>query len=448
VHIGGNKHTIRNTGTNQFLEAAAGGCANGTNITTGGAANAERLRWYVEVIDNEYMLIPAHCATHAMDRNANGVNIILGRKSTADANLRWGLIPQNGSAAPGGTAPVTGGGDTTSNERLTLNGTYLIQSKADGQNTISPSWDDFNVRKFAPAIVYPDHQWVFEHLGGGKHSIRNNGTNRYLEAAGGGCANGTNITTGAAVNAEQLRWYVEEVNNEYILIPAHCTTHAMDRNANGVNISLGTNSNTNANIKWDLIPQNGSAQPRRRYVKKDLRATPVLGEHTQLSWNITQLEDKKAIQYTFQHFHEEFEDFVDIKVVDATKTIGLEQYNFVHKNPKIGENYYHVKIDYEDGSVDYSNFKLVMFVPEAAAIDIRPNPVVDHLNLNLENYMDMEIHYFVSSISGKVMLHGNYEKNHNDLEKLNLSELPNGTYTIVLRPKGQRETVEKFIVSK
>ena len=446
-HIGGGKHTIRNNGTNRYLEATAGRCANGTNITTGGAANAENLRWYVEVVNGEYMLIPAHCTSHAMDRNANGVNIILGTNNAADANLKWDLIPQNGSPElNGGTVdpPPTGG----AGERIIVNGTYLMQSKADGQNTISPTWDGFNVRQFAPAIVYPDHQWIFEHIGDGKHTIRNNGTNRYLEAAAGRCANGTNITTGVAANAESLRWYVEIINNEYMLIPAHCTSHAMDRNANDVNIILGTNNAADANLKWDLIPQNGSVIPRENLIEKDLRATPILGRQTQLNWYVTQVESKKATQYTFQYYHEEYEDFEDIEVLAATDAIGLEAYDLVHQNPKLGNNYYQVKIDFEDGSVDYSNFKLVIFEPDAAEIAIAPNPARDELRIDLANYMDEPIHYFVSSMMGQVIVHGNYNENHSEIEAINLSDFPDGTYIIYLRPTQGREITKKFVVLK
>jgi len=179
---------------------------------------------------------------------------------------------------------------------LIVNGTYLIQSKANGENAISPSWDNFNVRRFSSGTVFPDHQWVFEHIGDGRHTIRNIGTNRYLEAYGGGCSNGANVFTYVAANADHHRWYIELINGDYFLIPVHCTSHAMDKNTDSdVNIYLWTYNTSNNNQKWDLIPQNGSVIPRDELIEKDLRATPILGQQTQLNWYVTQVESGRQL---------------------------------------------------------------------------------------------------------------------------------------------------------
>jgi len=107
-----------------------------------------------------------------------------------------------------------------------------------------------------------------------------------------------------------------------------------------------------------------------------------------------------------------------------------------------------VKIDFEDGSVDYSNFKLVVFEPDAADINIAPNPAREELRIDLANYMDEPIHYFISSITGQVILHGNYNQNHSQIEAINLTDFSNGTYIIYLRPSQGKEVTKKFVVLK
>ena len=428
THVGDDKHTITNLGTDRYLTVDNAGCSNGSNVGSATNANSDNSLWYIEKVGNNYFLTPVHCTSHALDQNANGVNIIV-EQYNRNNNQQWDLIPAE--------------------DRLEIDGVFTIRSKVNNQNAISPTWDNFNVRTYSSGRIYLDHEWQFEHIGDGRHTIQNKGTNRYLQVNDAVCGNGANVDTWPNVNADNVRWYVELSGDDYYLIPVHCESQALDQNANGVNIITQPYDRNNNNQKWDIIPNDGSARPRSTDFENYLRATPTFGQQTTLTWYAVQKEVMPVKSYTFQHVHEDGEDFVDIHQVNTSNDFGFDHYDFVHTKPLVGKNYYQIKIEYIDGSVNYSNFRMVEFEPQPyVKINIAPNPAQEYLNIELSKYTGKSVHYFISTANGTVLTNGVFDENHSDVETITLASLRNGNYLLYLRPEGKKEITTQFVIMK
>jgi len=179
----------------------------------------------------------------------------------------------------------------------------------------------------------------------------------------------------------------------------------------------------------------------------DLQAKSQADQKTELNLYVAQSASKPIKQLTFQYAYEEEKDFKDIKVIYPTSLIGLEQYDFIHEDPKNGNNYYQAKVEYMDGTELYSNYRKVAFTQESL-IAIAPNPAREVLNIDLSEYLNQPIHYFISTVKGKVLMHGEYTENHRDIEMIDLAEFQNGSYIIYLRPENHKEVALKFIVLK
>ncbi len=77
-------------------------------------------------------------------------------------------------------------------------------------------------------------------------------------------------------------------------------------------------------------------------------------------------------------------------------------------------------------------------------ISIAPNPAQNYINIDLSELMNQNVHYIISSLNGKLVLEGNFDNDHNELETINLEGFSNGIYVIYTK-QGQGK---KFIIMK
>lgn len=170
-------------------------------------------------------------------------------------------------------------------------------------------------------------------------------------------------------------------------------------------------------------------------------------QKTELKWHIRQTEEEKIDQFSVMYIADAYDDFEVIKEVKATNHIGLEEYTFIHKKPEIGENFYQIRIEYANGTVDYTMHKMIVFEAAPPEIRVTLNPTQNKLKIDLSNYSNESINYFVSSITGQVLLHGKLNKDHGDIEELDLENIVTGNYIIYLRPENHLEQTQKFVIT-
>ncbi len=150
----------------------------------------------------------------------------------------------------------------TLNTQIIADGTYLITSPVNDQRLLSRTLESHSAVMVNPGN-YDDQKWVFTHLGDDVYTIKNKGTNRYLEVPYAACANGTNVATWTNATDAHKQWKVV-VNGTgiYGLKPMHCLGTGLDRAAGKVNanVQIWGYSSNNANQKWKIIADNTSSK--------------------------------------------------------------------------------------------------------------------------------------------------------------------------------------------
>lgn len=122
-------------------------------------------------------------------------------------------------------------------------------------------------------------------------------------------------------------------------------------------------------------------------------------------------------------------DFVTIGIVKAQK---LSSYNFTDRNPLLGNNYYRIKAKDFDGTLSYSDVRIINIdALNADAIHIYPNPTSDRLNVNITKAGKYQLK--LVDQSGKIVLNKSIELNSgvNDLG-VSLSSFSSGVYYLTL----------------
>ncbi|KAA1245540.1 S8 family serine peptidase [Aquimarina sp. RZ0] len=77
-----------------------------------------------------------------------------------------------------------------------------------------------------------------------------------------------------------------------------------------------------------------------------------------------------------------------------------------------------------------------------------PNPVSDHVNLDLTDYKNTSLNYTIFSINGATVQKGQLSESHHNYEKLQLSELETGFYFMTIKPLGQESIHLKFLIKR
>jgi hypothetical protein len=127
------------------------------------------------------------------------------------------------------------------------------------------------------------------------------------------------------------------------------------------------------------------------------------------------------------------------QVKGAGTTMENQSYEFLHQNPVTGNNYYRLKqVDF-DGKFEYSNIVMVNYQLSTVdyPLNIYPNPV--RYSLTIENGQGTAIIY---NALGQLIQQVNI-----DASKLQLdvSELPQGIYTIHIRKTNGENVTKQFV---
>ncbi|WP_094766284.1 RICIN domain-containing protein [Aquimarina agarivorans] len=147
---------------------------------------------------------------------------------------------------------------TPNNGNLRLNGTYFIRNKSNSQNIIAPKRDNYNARMY-DARTSNDQKWQFKHIGNGVHTIKNIGSQRYLEVPFAACANGSNISTWTSANSNHQKWIVTSNNGNVFLRPNHCKNRTLDKGVGiNKNVQVWEYNTSNSNQRFELVPVNGA----------------------------------------------------------------------------------------------------------------------------------------------------------------------------------------------
>ncbi|MGB1311099.1 MAG: galactose oxidase-like domain-containing protein, partial [Leucothrix sp.] len=134
-------------------------------------------------------------------------------------------------------------------------GDYWLASPSSGQHLTAPSWNDFKSRML-DANIYTDQQWRVRYQGGRAYTIQNIGTGRYMAVENSSCSNLALISGSTSADANNERWVISKVGENYQFRPLNCITKGLDReqglnDANGIIFNFIPN---HAPQLWNLKP--------------------------------------------------------------------------------------------------------------------------------------------------------------------------------------------------
>jgi len=214
---------------------------------------------------------------------------------------------------------------------------------------------------------------------------------------------------------------------------------------NGQNVNLWNSSSSSQNLHW-LISEIQGAEVRAS--ARAFNVSAVLGQKANLKWYFPQAEDKKVKQYVIKFSANESTEMEELGIIPAEDVEGLTGYEYQHQTPVEGINFYQVIVQYEDGTANYQMVDDIIFGKKIGSIQLSPNPAMDFLNLDVSNYQNEAIDYFIQSIDGVKRQEGRLNTDHENTVQLELNNIQNGMYIIYLKPENHRVETVKFIIAK
>jgi len=190
--------------------------------------------------------------------------------TTAQTRVTPGLF--GGNTPPNPPTPPT----PPNNQQLIANGTYFINSSV-SQNKLVDTNAGFNNRNVKSENNNNNRgRWIFNHIGDNVYTIRNVGTNRFLEVPFAECENGSNVATWQSAGSSHQRWKIVRNNGSFSLLPNHCTERALDRSGGRLNTNaqIWIFKNTNRNQRWNIQRVNGSKNTLNNSLSDNITVSP------------------------------------------------------------------------------------------------------------------------------------------------------------------------------
>ena len=116
------------------------------------------------------------------------------------------------------------------------------------------------------------------------------------------------------------------------------------------------------------------------------------------------------------------------------------RYSFTDNTPKVGVNYYRLKMIDNDGTINYSSIQSVNFEEKGDIFKVYPNLIAQNDRFFVETYLAEPFTIDLYTIEGRLVF--TQKNNHSTYIQANF---PKGTYVYRLN-SGQRKSVGKIII--
>lgn len=156
-----------------------------------------------------------------------------------------------------------------------------------------------------------------------------------------------------------------------------------------------------------------------------------------------QLEWKAATELNLKHYEVEYStdgrQFLPVTVMPGRGDNST--YRFAHQ-PRSGRVYYRLRMTDRDGAVNYSNILAFNFTCTGKQSLVYPNPAGSNLNINLTGYNNQVQGRLMNQL-GQVVTGLRLQNGTNRIE---VSQLPAGTYMLVISEADQAPEVHKVVI--
>ena len=122
-------------------------------------------------------------------------------------------------------------------------------------------------------------------------------------------------------------------------------------------------------------------------------------------------------------------------------------YQELDQHPVFGKNYYRVKQLQEDGSIRYSNVRLVDYTLDLDQFELFPNPANDRVFVNLAKLTGLRGTIQIHNAFGQTVLEQRLDYIPDYPIEVKLNNFENGFYILSAKADGRKLVSKKFIVS-
>lgn len=124
------------------------------------------------------------------------------------------------------------------------------------------------------------------------------------------------------------------------------------------------------------------------------------------------------------------------RVAGSGTTTTVQEYTFTHADPVAGDNYYRLRQEDFDGTIEYSPVRQVTFSPAVAALTVFPNPATEEVTIS--SSLDATAPYELRDVTGRAV-----RQIPAAATSFSVAELPTGVY--LLRRVGETEVVRLVV---
>jgi HYR domain/Ricin-type beta-trefoil lectin domain-like/Secretion system C-terminal sorting domain len=295
-------------------------------------------------------------------------------------------------------------------------------------------------------------KWTFKNLGNGYYIIISKNSGKVLDIDGTGdyCATGSHLIQDYYDGSKSQQFkLVKNADGSYKIINRRCNKVLKVHNGSsdsGASIVLGEDSDAD-HSKWliDKVDCPSSSH--------HLTANTIFTLEANAQFNRTHLEwiNNTTVQndyFTIQKINSQSGNFEDIETINAVEGLDeLQYYTSYDNNPVDGENYYRIKLVYQDGKIEYSETKVVNF-KGLSDIRIFPNPSDDFVDVDLTKYKNKEVGIYLYNAFGQPVQFVNVEKVGDTPVRLDVSKLNSGNFLLRITSKGKRDVTKQLIITR
>ena len=125
----------------------------------------------------------------------------------------------------------------------------------------------------------------------------------------------------------------------------------------------------------------------------------------------------------------------------------VQTFNIMDINPTEGDNFYRVKLTYNNGKEKYTEIKVINF-KRMVGFGAFPNPAREELNINLAEYVNKAVDIAIYNTFGKVITTKHIDNVSNAVEKFDVNDFSTGQYLIRVTSIGKRAATQQVMVQK
>jgi Ricin-type beta-trefoil lectin domain-like/HYR domain/SdrD B-like domain/Secretion system C-terminal sorting domain len=140
--------------------------------------------------------------------------------------------------------------------------------------------------------------------------------------------------------------------------------------------------------------------------------------------------------------------FEDLKILNNLEDSNeLTTYTEYDDNPQADENHYRIKVTYGDGTVAYTETKIVKTLA-SVGIKVFPNPAVEYAEIDLSTYESSAVKISIFNAWGQLERTYNIENAAMQPFRMDVSSLKAGNFIINITSNGKRQVNQKLSISK